>query len=750
MMEPLAFVAAALLVLGVPALSAIYWLRSSDATADTVELAAVAYGGIAVSALSIWVSAQAFGLSWEALVLGVFVGSTAIATPAWVRAGIAAFRADEASVLTGHHHGHLAPDAAATVTPGWLATGAPAKNKHFGVLGVAGLAFATLAYLPFLSYGWERADGIHRMAMTDWYKHLIATTALGIADAFPPPNPFLHAAEPAPYYYGFHLVAATIARLAGSIAGPRAVGELVFPALLLLTLLTAAATPFVAYSVARTVAAGRGGGRSDASRVPLLAALGATFLAGFDLIPLALDTIRNLASSESWEGGLAGLRALVPSTHLDYWIHHNERQFSAPYLTTIWAPQHMAAVLVALLAIHLVLRRAQLTRRTGRSAPFGAAWLLPAALLAGLPTLSAYVAIGLACGVGGAALAECVRKFCPPWRTTAWSLWLVPGTVAIALSLPVTAVLASGPGPGFVVGVSAAGGWVNGAFLSAWFGAGVLANIADSVAVYFVEFGVLGVLAVLEIRRYAAKGRLEPHQRHVIGIVVAMIVVVTFIRPPLDGPNNLYARTLVVVWFLLAPFAAIRFARATRLVVRTVEADEGEHATISRARRGSLRWTMAAILLCLLASAYALIGVVIEGAMFWSTPPATVEAARWINRNAPASAVVAVHPEEFESAFGYWLRRPILLADERHALLFGAAPEAYERAAARLGEAFASASPEVGASRFDAVGGDYIVVSVDGLANPWGRRPCFEVVHTNERWRIVRRTTDSCLDQNDR
>ena len=169
---------------------------------------------------------------------------------------------------------------------------------------------------------------------------------------------------------------------------------------------------------------------------------------------------------------------------------------------------------------------------------------------------------------------------------------------------------------------------------------------------------------------------MEPHQRHVIAIVVAMIVLVTFVRPPLDGPNNLYARTLVVVWFLLAPVAAMRVARATSFVVRTVEVLEGEQAAISRARRGSLRWTTAAILLCSLASAYALIGAVIEGAMFWGTPPATVEAARWINRNAPASTVVAVHPDEFESAFGYWLRRPILLAAERHALLFGAAPEA--------------------------------------------------------------------------
>ena len=29
-------------------------------------------------------------------------------------------------------------------------------------------------------------------------------------------------------------------------------------------------------------------------------------------------------------GGFAGLRAVVPSAHLDFWIHHNERSFSVP------------------------------------------------------------------------------------------------------------------------------------------------------------------------------------------------------------------------------------------------------------------------------------------------------------------------------------------------------------------------------------------------------------------------------------
>ena len=752
-MELVAFVVAALFVLGAPALSAVYWLRSRDATADSVELAAVAYGGIAISALSIWAFAFTFGLSSTVLVAAVFVGSAVVVAPAVVRAGLRAAGSDalgagDASALTGQHDGRVVPDMVTSPEPIKLTAEAPEKNAHFVILSVTGLLFAALAYLPFLSFGRVGADGIHRMAMTDWYKHLMATTSLSAADVFPPPNPFLHAVEPAPYYYGFHLVAATIARLASTIAAPEAAGELVFPALLLLTLSTALATPFVAYAATRTIAAGRGGELGDASRVPLLAALGATLLAGFDLIPLVLDTLLNLATSERLEGGLAGLRAIVPSTHLDYWIHHNERQFNAPYLTTIWAPQHMAAVLVALLALHLVLRRTQLAERTWRSAPFGVAWLLPAALLAGLPALSAYVAVGLAIGVCGAGLAEMLRKRCLLWHTVAWRLWLVPGTIAIVFSLPVVVVLGSGADPGFVVGVSAAGGWVNGALFTALFDTGWLTNIADSLAVYFVEFGVIGLLAVLEIRRRAAKGRLQAHHRHVIGIVVSIVVLVTFVRPPVGGPNNLYARPLVLVWFLLAPFAAMRFARAAGFVTRTGGVGDGDHAALSRARRShggsALRWTSAAVLLCLLASAYAVVGVVLEGAMFWATPPANVEAARWINRNAPPATVVAVPTEELAgSQVGYWLRRPVLLADKRHALLFGASAEQFDDAQAAVQRAFSTADPAVASTEFVALGADQVMVAATSSSvGGWIDSPCFEAVFQNELWVVLVPTGD--------
>jgi hypothetical protein len=137
------------------------------------------------------------------------------------------------------------------------------------------------------------------------------------------------------------------------------------------------------------------------------------------------------------------------------------------------------------------------------------------------------------------------------------------------------------------------------------------------------------VLALLEIRRSARQRRLPAHQRHVVAIVATLLFFVAFVRPAVGGPNNLYARPLVFAWFLLAPFAAMRFARADKA-----------------------RWTIAGIVLCLLANGYALVGVLLEGSLFWATPASTVAASRWINDNAPADAVVAIAPEDFVSGFG--------------------------------------------------------------------------------------------------
>ncbi|HEX9808785.1 MAG TPA: hypothetical protein VGC25_04180 [Alphaproteobacteria bacterium] len=793
-MEIPALVAAALVVIGPPALAAAMWVRRRHPGADAAEIAAVAYGGVGIAALALWLAAVLAGPSLGVAAIAPLLAAGLLALPAALRAQLATAggrrAARDGSEPVEQLDGHVVPETVAgrgrftagpAAPPGTTAP-APARRggvdrRHLAILAATGIAFAAAAWLPFLTYGMHRADGVHRMAMSDWYKHLAVTTALGAADVLPPPNPFLHSAAAAPYYYGFHLVAASVARLAewiggafgADLAATSPAADPIYLALLLLTLLTAAATPFVAYTAARTIAAGRGSDLGDAPSVPLLAALGATLLAGFDLVPLAIDAVGNAVRAGPWRGGAEWLREVIPSTHLDYWIHHNERQLNAPYLTTIWAPQHMAAVLLALLVVHLLIRRSQAAEASSRRPPFGAPWLLPAALIAALPALSAYVALGLAGGVLGASVIESLSRRCFLWQTPTWRTWLLPGLAAAALAMPVLAVLASGPGPGLTLEVSSAGRWVNGALFSWWLGPGWFTHLIDSVALYAVELGVIGILACLEIRRRSANDRIQPHQAHVIALAVSIVVLVTFVRPPLGGPNNLYARPMVLVWFLLAPFAAMRFARATGRVIKTGGAPADGRPPVPRARGArrvaNARWMMAGAALCLAANGYALLGVLLEGAWFWAAPPATVEASAWINANAPAGAPVAVHPDELTSAFGYWLRRPLLLADERHALLFGAGPEEYEDARVALAGAYAAASPEQAARRFDALGAVVVLIGAGGsglsteppgprppaairdaqpLPRSWLRGPCFEVVHRNELWLVARRVAGAC------
>ena len=512
---------------------------------------------------------------------------------------------------------------------------------------------------------------------------------------------------------------------------------------MLLTLLTALATPFVAYSVARGLTVSE---MRKAPRAPLLAALSATFLAGFDLIPLGIDTARSMARSWPLPEGFAALRAIVPSTHLDYWIHHNERQFNAPYMTTIWAPQHMAGVLLALLVVHLVLQRGDVSKKSPAPAGVVSAGLLPGMLLAGLPALSAYVALGLAAGVAGAVAYESLRKPRLPWDTFAWRIWFFPGIVAAAFSFPILGVLAAGESPGLIVDISSAGSWINGAFLTSWLGGGWFSGVVDSVALYIVELGALGLLAWWEIRRRSRRGKLAPGQSHVVALMVSIMVLVVVIRPPVGGPNNLYARPLVVVWFLLAPFAALALVRWRA---------GGERSRMSR-YGGTV---MAGLALCLLANVYALLGVLLEGGLFWAAPPDTVEAIEWVNEHTPVDSVIAVHPDDYVSTFGYFARRRLSLADERHAALFGAVEAVYSDRAEALQLAYRSSTPEEAAGRFNALGADVVFIKLRaggaaaagapaGREPPktarWARPPCFASGTRNGGWIVLRRVEGSC------
>lgn len=674
---------AAVVVLGPPAWACICWAQAVRGRAlSAVERAAVAFASVGVSTWAVWVAASALGMS-----MPVILGAVALVTVVlWLDARRLAARAERLPLVSVGGDGR--------------------------VVAVVALLSVALLLPAFLTFGLERADGVHTLAMTDWYKHLVVAAGIDGSSSFPPVNPFSSLDPDPSYYFGFHLLAASLRRVAG-------VEFDIYWVLLGLTLLTGAVFPAVVYLFALDL--------SDRPRA-IAAAAGATLLAGFDVLVVGIDTVRNLVGRWPLPAGVAGLRALIPSTHLDYWVHHNERQFSGAYVTTAWAPQHSMAVLLALLIVWLQ------APRPGEAAAPRHRWLLPAILIAALPAISAYVAIALGFGVGVYVLAGAIGSRVAVRRLPAARRWLVPGLAGAVLALPVLRVLASGQGSssGLVLAISGSGGWSNGAVFNALFGSYWWTNLLDTPAVYTIELGVVGVLGVLEILRRRRREELSPAQQQAAVILAAILVLVTFVRPPLDGPNNLYARPMLLVFCLLTPFAAMAAAKAPR------------------------GWVRAAVLAGALGTAYALVGIVLQGAMFFASPGPQVQAGAWINANTSPAAVVAIAPEQFNRYFGFWVRRSFVLADERHARLLGASAEQNSDTAAALVVAFDAMDGAEAARRFDFLGADTILVrrpTITGapqqspISNQqprWARRPCFEIPYSNADWLVVTRLTGQC------
>ena len=167
-MTVVAFIAALCCVLIAPAVAASR-AGSHHGPVDLPVRLAYAFGGLGVASVSIWIA----GWAWEINNWTVFGAPLGIS-----------------ALLLGARSG-------------------PAGRLMSGprVIWIAALVIGVLVLVPFLPYGRVTAEGVHRMAMSDWYKHLMVTTVLEGGE-FPPPNAFLADARAAPYYYGFHLRAA--------------------------------------------------------------------------------------------------------------------------------------------------------------------------------------------------------------------------------------------------------------------------------------------------------------------------------------------------------------------------------------------------------------------------------------------------------------------------------------------------------------------------------------------------------------
>lgn len=89
--------------------------------------------------------------------------------------------------------------AALIVPAGGRQADTPMTTAPWRQLAAIALAVAALATVAFLPQGVHRSDGIHRIAMHDWQKHLLVTDELALAAAVPPANPFLRASGTTPY-----------------------------------------------------------------------------------------------------------------------------------------------------------------------------------------------------------------------------------------------------------------------------------------------------------------------------------------------------------------------------------------------------------------------------------------------------------------------------------------------------------------------------------------------------------------------
>lgn len=652
-------IGAALSLLVVPAFAMSQVVRRlwPETVSDRIETAAGCYAGIALSCLAVWTSGFVLGPSGSVLVLSAPAASAILVI-----------------LVPGARRDREATPVPADGQDGW-------SRASSLWISAAALVNCALVSIPFLPFGWVHSDGVHRMGMTDWYKHIRVAVSLATDAAFPPSNPFLATDAEAPYYYGFHLIAASIDRAAN-------LEVTIYPILLALTMATAAAVPVVLYCVAKPLTGTR--------REAILTAIAGTFLAGFDLLVVGLDTIGNLFRSGLSELDLAWLRDVVPSTNLDYWIHHDERSFSAPYVATIWAPQHVAAVLLALLGLHFVWRSSSGDRRIGHI-------VTPAVLFAALPAISAYVALATAAGVAVGWIAGTVRRRGRATSSVPPRRWLAVSALSTVLAAPVLYVLAGASNQLLTFHVSGAGRWQNGALVTSLLGDAWWSRLLDTPVLYLFELGIIGLLAAVGLAR--RWNGLSSAQRSAALVAATILVLVTFVRPPVGGPNNLYARSMLLVWALAAPFAVSAWG-----ILR------------DRARIAAI----GALFVSLLGTSYAVVGATLEGFLFWPTSPDLVATANWINERTPASTVVATEPDTVAKLSAYWLRRRLVVVDRRHALLFGATPEEFETAKLRLDETLSADDPEKVAEGLDELGVDAVILETASIP-AWTGSPLFSV-----------------------
>ena len=343
---------------------------------------------------------------------------------------------------------------------------------------------------------------------------------------------------------------------------------------------------------------------------------------------------------------------------------------------------------------------------TGATLARAGSWAI---LLAAVPMLSAYVGFALAAGLLGVALVDAARA---PERWRALAHWATVGLLAAALAAPLASAYAGSGGGRLAPALSAAGSWHNGALFTLLLGDGPTARLLDTPALLLVEFGLVGLLGLAGVRRALRLRRSRRAAAAVLVFLAVTVLLCVLLRPPVGGPNNLYARGLLPAWLLSCPYAALAFARWR-----------------ARARRA----LFLALAVCLAGTAYAWVGVLAEGSVFWPTPPALVRTARLLDRTTPVAARFATPPDARPPQLAYWLRRGVVYYDRRHALLFGATPAQVDAVESLLRAAFTAPAADA-AALFYRAGATHLLARRDRLPPSWLSSVCFRRVAGEGDW----------------
>jgi hypothetical protein len=370
------------------------------------------------------------------------------------------------------------------------------ESKRHAILLVAALAVsACLLGLPFLDL--HTASGVYPVEMTDWRKHYGTVWSLE-QTGIPPRNVFFAALGPAYpliYYYFFYLPVAAVDMIAH--AQPQI--HLVLAAVIIIEILL---LQVMSYIFAKRYFQSE---RAALCVVGLLA-----FVGGLDVIPMLIQIwIRWARFTPAGEWTWL---TLIHDPHIESWASPTGLRLNIFYVLSIWVPQHVASLSIALFGLYFYF----VTPHPRRFMIF-----LPVLLfsIVGHSTFVALVALG---GIGAFAGLELVTRWRQGDARARRRLILGCAGIAVAFVLisspflwqvfgtplaPKPGIVFEIPAPGILFGIPNSDYFVIIAPFRLLWGDHQWTRLLDAPLHTFLELGIFSIAGLLGLRQFLKKGQ---------------------------------------------------------------------------------------------------------------------------------------------------------------------------------------------------------------------------------------------------